>query len=54
MGIERQVTGSYGPGFVLFAVSIGYMFLCVNALHSGWSLTWLAPQPTRQRLSADG
>ena len=42
MGIERELTGSYGPGFVLFAVSLAYMFLCVNALHSGWRFTWLA------------
>ncbi len=53
MGIERELTGSYGPGFLLFAVSLAYMFLCVNALHSGWRFTWLAPRPSAQHVSAD-
>lgn len=53
MGVERELTGSYGPGFVLFAVSLAYMFLCVNALHSGWRFTWLAPCSPSPQASMD-
>lgn len=53
MGVEWELTGSYGPGFVLFGVSLAYMFLCVNALHSGWRLTWLAPRSPAPRASLD-
>lgn len=53
LGIERELTGSYGPGFVLFAVSLAYMFLCVHALHSGWRFTWLAHSAAPQA-STDG
>lgn len=46
MGIERELTGSYGPGFVIYAVSLAYMFLCLQALQSGWRFTWLSPGST--------
>lgn len=43
MGIQRELTGSYGPGFVIYAVSLAYMFLCLQALQFGWRFTWLSP-----------
>jgi len=43
LGIERQLAGSYGPGFVLYALSLVYTLLCLQALHAGWRFTWLAP-----------
>jgi NNP family nitrate/nitrite transporter-like MFS transporter len=52
MGIQYQTTGSFGPGFLLYAVSLGYLFLCLKALHTGWRFTWLAPAPAPRQVSA--
>ncbi len=42
LGFQKEMTGSYGPGFATFALSLAFMFLCVKALEQGWRFTWLS------------
>jgi NNP family nitrate/nitrite transporter-like MFS transporter len=42
MGIARESTGSYQPGFVTFGVLAALAFLLVAALHQQW-LRWALP-----------
>jgi hypothetical protein len=35
MGGQYEVTGSYGPGFLLYAMVFGSGFLCLQALQAG-------------------
>jgi NNP family nitrate/nitrite transporter-like MFS transporter len=53
MGIQREMTGSYGPGFFIFALILANMFLCVRALEVGWRFTWLSPTGTRTSPAMD-
>ena len=44
LGLQKELSGSYGPGFATFALSLAVMFLCVKALESGWRFTWLSTE----------
>lgn len=52
LGAQRELTGLYGPGFALYAVSLAYMFLCLQALRRGWRFTWLSSTSPTSRISS--
>jgi len=41
LGIFKDITGSYGAGFFLFAGMTGYCLLALRSLEGGWRANWL-------------
>ncbi len=42
LGLSRQVFGSYGPGFLVFALLAGIALVCIGAVSRSWRSTWSA------------
>ena len=40
LGAAKQVTGSYGPGFLVFAMLAALALVCVSRLSCRWRSTW--------------
>jgi NNP family nitrate/nitrite transporter-like MFS transporter len=41
LGIFKDLTGSYGTGFFLFAGMAGYCLMALRSIEGGWRRTWL-------------
>jgi NNP family nitrate/nitrite transporter-like MFS transporter len=54
LGILKEMTGSYGPGFFLFAGMACYCLLVLRILQAGWRARWLRSlEPADARAQAD-
>jgi len=54
LGTFKEVTGSYGAGFFLFAGMAGYCLMALRVLQSGWQARWLRGlEPADSRMEAD-
>jgi NNP family nitrate/nitrite transporter-like MFS transporter len=42
LGYSKQVTGSYGPGFLIFAALAAMAFVCIGLLSRKWRSDWSA------------
>jgi NNP family nitrate/nitrite transporter-like MFS transporter len=51
MGLARESSGSYQPGFATFGVLAGLAFVVVIALHQRW-LAWALPREPAATLDA--
>jgi NNP family nitrate/nitrite transporter-like MFS transporter len=40
LGYSKQVSGSYGPGFLMFALLAATALLCISGLARRWRTTW--------------
>jgi NNP family nitrate/nitrite transporter-like MFS transporter len=40
LGYSKQMTGSYGPGFLVFALLAAVAFICITGLARKWRTTW--------------
>jgi NNP family nitrate/nitrite transporter-like MFS transporter len=40
LGYSKQATGSYGPGFLLFALLAAAALVCIGAVSRRWRTTW--------------
>jgi NNP family nitrate/nitrite transporter-like MFS transporter len=49
MGMARESTGSYQPGFLTFGILAALAFLLVGALHQQW-LAWALPAESERAL----
>jgi MFS transporter, NNP family, nitrate/nitrite transporter len=41
LGLFKDLTGSYGPGFFLFAGMAGYCLMALRSVEGGWRARWL-------------
>jgi len=51
MGLARESSGSYQPGFATFGVLAGLAFAVVTALHQRW-VAWALPRESASPLDA--
>jgi NNP family nitrate/nitrite transporter-like MFS transporter len=42
LGYAKQLTGSYGPGFLIFAGLAGVALVCITMVRNRWRTTWTA------------
>jgi NNP family nitrate/nitrite transporter-like MFS transporter len=42
LGYSKQLTGSYGPGFLVFALLAGTALVCISGVARRWRTTWSA------------
>jgi len=42
LGFSKQMTGSYGPGFLIFALLAAVALVCVGGVSRKWRTTWSA------------
>ena len=42
LGYSKQLTGSYGPGFLIFALLAGTALVCITMVRNRWRTTWSA------------
>ena len=40
LGYSKQLTGSYGPGFLIFAGLAAVALVCISAVRNRWRTTW--------------
>lgn len=40
LGVSKQLTGSYGPGFLVFAVLAATALVCIGGVRRRWRMTW--------------
>jgi NNP family nitrate/nitrite transporter-like MFS transporter len=54
LGIFKDITGSYGAGFFLFAGMAGYCLFALRSLEGGWRESWLPDfEPVGTQIQAD-
>ena len=54
LGIFKDLTGSYGTGFLLFAGIAGYCLMALRSIEGGWRASWLPGlQPAGSQIQAD-
>ena len=42
LGYSKQLTGSYGPGFLIFASLAAVALVCITMVRNRWRTTWTA------------
>jgi MFS transporter, NNP family, nitrate/nitrite transporter len=42
LGYSKQLTGSYGTGFLVFALLAGVALVCITVVRGRWRTTWVA------------
>ena len=40
LGYSKQLTGSYGPGFLIFAALAAVALVCITMVRNRWRSTW--------------
>jgi MFS transporter, NNP family, nitrate/nitrite transporter len=54
LGIFKDLTGSYGTGFFLFAGIAGYCLMALRSIEGGWRARWLPGlEPAGSQIQAD-